>query len=75
VTDATDPDHAVAGIHTKPVTDSTDPDEQMAFALLADALVRQLELRPECRDQVLTELWRERELVRAWLQSSPDLSL
>jgi hypothetical protein len=44
-----------------------DPDELFAFALLADTLIRRLDLRPDARDAVLTELWREREMVRAWL--------
>jgi hypothetical protein len=44
------------------------PDEAFAFALLADTLIRRLDLRPDARDAVLAELWREQVLVRAWLE-------
>jgi hypothetical protein len=45
-------------------------DERFAFALLADALIRSLDLRPDCRDALCEELRRERALVRAWLEST-----
>jgi len=44
-----------------------DADESFAMRLLADSLIRSLDLRPECRDALVTELRRERELVSAWL--------
>jgi hypothetical protein len=44
-------------------------DERFAIALVAETLIRELDLRTECRDQVLAEVRRERRLVVAWLQS------
>jgi hypothetical protein len=42
-------------------------DEAFAFRLLADSLIGELELRPECRDEVLDEMRREHALVVRWL--------
>jgi len=42
-------------------------DEPFVFRLLAYALVRRLELRPDATDAVYFELLSERALVRAWL--------
>jgi len=44
-----------------------DPEEGGAFRRLAESLIHRLELRPDCRDELLIELGRERELVLAWL--------
>jgi hypothetical protein len=41
--------------------------EPMVFRLPACALVRHLDLRPECADAVYVELLSERRLARAWL--------
>ena len=47
--------------------DAIGPDERFALRLVADSLIRSLQLRPECRAEVLAELLRERPLVLAWL--------
>ena len=43
-------------------------DERFAFGLVAELLIEQLDLRRDARDQVLVELYRERELVVRWLE-------
>ena len=43
-------------------------DEPFVFRLLAYALVRRLDLRPDCADAVYFELLSERHLARAWLE-------
>lgn len=47
-------------------------DERFALAMVADSLMRSLDLRPECRAALVAELQRERVLVFAWLASRPS---
>jgi hypothetical protein len=51
--------------------DDASADERFALAMLADSLIRGLDLRPDCAEALRAELHRERALVFAWLASRP----
>jgi hypothetical protein len=53
---------------TPPMPIDPNPDEAFAFAMMAAALIRRLDLRHDAREAAFTELWRERRIMRAWLE-------